>query len=293
VGSVRGYQLPADGLAPRPSRAQRRRLAKGGSKRRVLSIAGTAALGAPLLAGLVQMAGTDGAAGSSNATTTYTVNTTQTTGPDDCATGGSCSFPQAVAAYDDGTGSAPVVIGFSVQGTFGLGGKVTIDNTSGAPLSIVGNPHIILSGTSDDGEGLLAIDEGGGTGAVTISGLTLEGGDAVDGTYPYFDEDGGAIENAGSLSLDDVTIKNNSAIYGGGIDNSGSLVIDKSTISGNDADQGGGIYNSGTIWLYQTSILNNDASATGGGGGIYEDGGTLHDSQSTIADNEPDNTASS
>lgn len=123
---------------------------------------------------------------------------------------------------------------------------------------------------------------------VSIRGVTL-----VNGNVTRV-EDGGAILNFGSLTLEDVTIENglanrggalfnngivtmtdsyfhdNSAIADGGAifnNDSGTITIDLSTISGNDAENGGGIFNStgGTLAVNDTTIDGNTATVAGGG----------------------------
>ncbi|QGQ28433.1 hypothetical protein F1729_07100 [Gimesia maris] len=123
---------------------------------------------------------------------------------------------------------------------------------------------------------------------VSIRGVTL-----VNGNVTRV-EDGGAILNFGSLTLEDVTIENSLANRGGALFNngivamtdsyfhsntaiadggaifnndSGTITIDLSTISGNDAENGGGIYNStgGTLAVNDTTIDGNTATVAGGG----------------------------
>jgi hypothetical protein len=76
---------------------------------------------------------------------------------------------------------------------------------------------------------------------------------------------GGAISNAGILSLSNSNIIGNTADNGGGIYNTGTLTLNNSNISGNDANySGGGIYNSGILTLNDSIISGNKATAAGG-----------------------------
>jgi hypothetical protein len=161
--------------------------------------------------------------------------------------------------------------------------------------------------------------------AVTLSGLTIQHGDAVLG---------GGIHNSGTLSLNNSTVTQNQAKYvasgGGGIYNSGILTINNSTISGNlnwpsryrggggilnwggiltiknstisgniargfsgVVAQGGGIYNAGTLTVNNSTLNGNSAvvpgfqgyCATPDGGGIYSQSGTVTINNSTLSGN--------
>jgi autotransporter family porin len=72
---------------------------------------------------------------------------------------------------------------------------------------------------------------------VTIQNLTFANGNATS--------NGGAIYNAGNLTITGSTFTNNAAIYGGAIYNTGTSTVHFSRIIGNTASQGSAIYNSG------------------------------------------------
>ena len=102
-----------------------------------------------------------------------------------------------------------------------------------------------------------------------ISNLTIR-----NGSVPLF-QNGGGIDNEGSLALVAVRVINNSAaggLGGGGIYNNSRLTILDSSIDGNSTpnDYGGGIANDygGSLRIYHSSIFNNRAP-NGTGGGIY------------------------
>lgn len=114
------------------------------------------------------------------------------------------------------------------------------------------------------------------TNNVSISGLTLTGGDAAAG--------GGAIRNAGELSLSECIITSNAANGGGGIENrfGGTLTLADSTVSGNFAvpamsANGGGIYSSGTLSVVR-SIISGNSARTGAGIHIADGSATVSDS---------------
>ena len=106
---------------------------------------------------------------------------------------------------------------------------------------------------------------------VTISGLTIQNGNVPTG------QGAGGIMNWGTLTLNNVVVKNNTvngtdtSDVGGGIKNGGNgpatMTINNSTVTGNTADRGGGIFNAGstTLFLNNSTISDNTA---GGGGGI-------------------------
>lgn len=76
---------------------------------------------------------------------------------------------------------------------------------------------------------------------------------------------------------------------GGGISNdNGTLLLTNATVSGNTADIGAGIYTARAATIMNSTISNNIVSgnlAGDGGGGIYNQGGTLDLTNSTISGN--------
>ncbi len=115
-----------------------------------------------------------------------------------------------------------------------------------------------------------------GVGAVfTLTGATLKRGSA--------NTSGGAIRNAGTLSLIDVNLEDNVAVtQGGGLDNpinavatlTRSVVIDNQTTDSFSIG-GGGISNQGTLTLDQSTLARNRSVGgllrfeRGGAGGLY------------------------
>lgn len=98
---------------------------------------------------------------------------------------------------------------------------------------------------------------------VTISGLTLSNADGEARV-----QNGGAIQNAGHLTLNDVAIESCSAEEGGGVYNTGTLTMNNCALEGDSASfAGGAIYNKGTLTLTDSSVWKD--SATGNGGGVY------------------------
>ncbi len=115
---------------------------------------------------------------------------------------------------------------------------------------------------------------------VQLNHLIIERGKAVGGN------NGGGIENFGTLTVRNSSIRDNSAGGdGGGIQNTGTLLVSSSTISGNSAiEEGGGINNYGGMLTVSSSTIISGNSAGDGGGGITNLG-TLTVSNSTISGN--------
>jgi predicted outer membrane repeat protein len=93
-----------------------------------------------------------------------------------------------------------------------------------------------------------------------LSGLILTSGLSVS--------NGAAIDNAGTLVLNQCQLANHSAAVGlgGAIHNTGSLTVTSSTISNCQGGNGGAIYNSGNLQLSDSQVISNQA---GSGGAIY------------------------
>jgi hypothetical protein len=129
----------------------------------------------------------------------------------------------------------------------------------------------------------------GGTGNLTVQGLTITGGNTAT-------MGGGILNLEGTLTLNHSRVTGNTAPggLGGGILNHGQMTIKGSTVTGNTAltdnsgeqGGGGGIANlnitpltgapdSGVLTLSGSRVSGN--SATGLGGGILEDGVDMHD----------------
>jgi hypothetical protein len=124
------------------------------------------------------------------------------------------------------------------------------------------------------------------TAAVTIdggSGITVDGNSASR----VFQVDSGV-----QATLDHFTITHGMADAGGGISNAGTLTVSNSTLSSNSTtindSRGGGIFNNGMLTVNNSTLSSNDASSGGGvagGGGIYNNGGTVTVSNSTLTAN--------
>jgi hypothetical protein len=103
---------------------------------------------------------------------------------------------------------------------------------------------------------------------VTLEGLTLRGGSAPGSTY------GGAVLNAGSLTIAHSVVAHNTATAGGGLANAGgTLSVSSSSITDNRAPGygGGGIQNGGSsnlpgsVTIGSSTISHNSSSDDGAG----------------------------
>lgn len=158
-----------------------------------------------------------------------------------------------------------VPLTFTGNVTIDLNGHIIDRGLSSASPATNGYLVSIASGCS------LTINDTGGGGIIT--------GGKVSGN-------GGAIINAGTLTVSGGTITGNSATgNGGAIFNTGTATISGGTLSSNSASQGGAVYNNGTLTVSSGAIQNNTASTNGGG--IYHYDGTLNMSGApTISGNQ-------
>jgi hypothetical protein len=103
---------------------------------------------------------------------------------------------------------------------------------------------------------------------VTLSGLTIEGGDGRDGSFdPQLNDGlGGGILNWGTLTVKGCVVTGNftqlgspSFDLGGGIYNAGTLTLSGTTVTRNYADEGAGIYNASTgiLTVLNSSVTRN------------------------------------
>jgi hypothetical protein len=143
------------------------------------------------------------------------------------------------------------------------GNGATIERSSG-----MGTPAFRIFHVASDGN-------------LALTNITIVNGDA--GSLDH----GGAIYNAGALSISNSTVCGNTASKeaGGGILNNGTLNISDSTLSGNTAFYGGGIYNqSGLAVMTMSNSTLSDNTTTTYGGGILNNG-TVNISHSTLSGN--------
>jgi CSLREA domain-containing protein len=204
---------------------------------------------------------------------------------------GDCSCREAIFAANSntvrdgcpsGTSSVPdsIVFDASLVGTIALTlgqlmitDDVIIRGSGGGQLSISGGNSSRVFNIQSGKE-------------VEIFDLTITSGNAAGAVT------GGAIHNAGDLTMKNCDVRGNQAGQGGGIHNAGgSLIINSSTISGNQADEGGGVSNgtNADMTIINSTISGNQAVGGAGaaGGGILcsGSGSTVASNNTTITDN--------
>ena len=123
---------------------------------------------------------------------------------------------------------------------------------------------IYAPGETITGAGLSGIFTVAGGASVTLEGtasepLTITGGDAAN--------DGGGIDNSGTLTLYNVDLTGNTATFGGGLANEAGATlsaIDSDFTANTGTGSGGGIANMGNATFLHDDIMSN-AAASGGG----------------------------
>lgn len=137
---------------------------------------------------------------------------------------------------------------------------------------------------TEDGAGLYVYGSGN-TPEVFLSNVRFTGNNTSG-----LSDQGGAIYNAGNLTIENALIDNNASKRGGGIYNAAGATLNLTnvTLSGNEThalggQHGGGLYNAGTATIVNSTITLNDANADGGG--IYRASGTVSIVNSIVAGN--------
>jgi hypothetical protein len=207
------------------------------------------------------------------------------------------------ASADAGKGvSDTIVFASNLKGaTRTLNQGAVLDLSGKGTITINGSNVITISGNNNSG--IFQIASGAN---VVLTGLTMLNGNAGG-------NNGGAIDNSGTLTLVNSTLSGNSAslggalsnesgavatvmgctfasnygsYLGGAISNQGTLTVTSSTLAGNSSYQGGAIVNGnhygtgGTLTLGASTISGN--SVTGHGGGVYMTNGNYDPKPSTL-----------
>jgi fibronectin-binding autotransporter adhesin len=128
-------------------------------------------------------------------------------------------------------------------------------------------------------------NEGGAT--LSVVNSTIAQNVALSGSPATTISTGGAIANAGTLSVMNSTVSNNSAGNGGAIINSGQLSISGSTFANNSSTTGGGggIMNSGTLSIVGSTFSGDTSMGGSGQGGAIANAGTLTITNGTFVNN--------
>lgn len=200
-------------------------------------------------------------------------------GAGDCsAAAAACTIDAAVTAANAANVADSVRIRLA-GGTYAL----SAPTPTALPITFAG-PSLTLEadgGTPTlDGTGTVQVLSVGATSNVTIDGLVLKSG-LTTGL-------GGAVGNAGTLTVRNSRFTDNTAANGGAISNtSGStLTVEDSTFSQNTTTSvgGGAIIASGTATIRRSLITGNQAPVNGGGINV-QPGATVQITSSTIANN--------
>ncbi len=190
---------------------------------------------------------------------------TKTADTADGACDADCSLREAVVAAN-GAGAAVVILGPGVY-TLSRAGAGE-DAAATGDLDVAGDVTILGAGagtTIVDGGGLDRVFDVLPGARLEFTGVTVQNGDAGAAG-------GGAIRNAGALSLTRSVVRNSRAAGGAGggilsLGNGSALAIAASTVAGNAAKDGGGLAVHGSLTLLDSTVTGN--SATGTAGGVY------------------------
>ncbi|HEX8683017.1 MAG TPA: LamG-like jellyroll fold domain-containing protein, partial [Ardenticatenaceae bacterium] len=186
---------------------------------------------------------------------TNTAYYTHTTRSDSAsATFAQCGTLLVTNDGDSGEGSLREAVGHACDGTrITFAGDYTI--TLSTPVDI--QHSLTLDGTGRaivlDGADTTRLVTVAAGKTVTLEALTLQDGSATAG---------GAILNAGTLTLQDINISSIAA--GGAISNTGTLAMQGGSLMENRGTTGGALANSGQATLTGVQILDNSASSDGG-----------------------------
>lgn len=198
----------------------------------------------------------------------------------DCSLRGAIVAANAAAGADDVTVPAGTYT-LTREGAFeeaastgdlDITGELTIAGAGARATSVVGGPAPFEDRIFDNQSGA----------KTSMSGLSIAGGNV--GAY-----EGGGIRNQGDLTLDGMTVKDNTAGSGGGIDSrNGDLTLDGVTVEGNTATTtgfGGGVYSErGTLNITDSTVSSNSAKEIGGG--VYHLSGLVNITNTTVSGNK-------
>ena len=209
------------------------------------------------------------------------------------ADSGAGSLRQAILDANNSAGDDEIVFQSGLNGTIALtSGQMTISET----VEITGNgaANSIIDAQGDSR--IFDISSG----AVSLSGLTLQNGQIAGNNVNYADNtnNGGAIKSlsSGTLTISGSTITGNSTLGGGAhggaiFSDTGALVIIESVLSGNrtkgDGAYGGGLFcRSGEVTITRSTLSGNlTEGASSDGGAVFVANGSVSIKQSTLSAN--------
>jgi CSLREA domain-containing protein len=192
---------------------------------------------------------------------TLTVTKVADTNDGTCDT--DCSLREAIFTVNNGTNGLIKfdTTVFATPRTIALTqGELVVANSG--TLIINGTGRNLLTVSGNNQSRIFMINS---TTSAMINGLTISNGNGAGNVNTGFG--GGILNKGGILTLNDVSLRNNSATgNGGGIFNdTGTLTITNASIGNNNSNSGGGISNSGTLTLTKVTVNSNTAVLGGGG----------------------------
>jgi subtilisin family serine protease len=171
------------------------------------------------------------------------------------------------------------VIQFDTAGLFNVPQTINLSSGQGQ-LNITANMTInganAVTVNAQNASRVFNVDDGTGTKRnVTITGMTIRGGNAANG---------GGILNRENLTLEEVLLTSNSATFGAGLWDAGDTTFRRSAITNNPAtNAGGAVYHgNGTLNIQESTLSGNTADT---GGGIHNYFGSATIARSTISGN--------
>jgi len=168
------------------------------------------------------------------------------------------------AANANGTSADTICLTANVTYTFLTAANSIALPSITTPITIIGNGAILERG---NGAPQFQAFNVTASGSLTLQNVTIRNFNAGG-------NNGGAVQNAGTVTLNGVTVSGNAARFAGGIHSSGTLTITNSTFTSNTSQEdAGAIYlNSGTLTISDTTFQSNSARY---GSGIYANDGTV------------------
>ncbi|MGB4873082.1 MAG: CSLREA domain-containing protein, partial [Candidatus Promineifilaceae bacterium] len=153
-------------------------------------------------------------------------------------------------------------------------GVVEENGNATGDLDILHSVALVGAGSAQtiiDGNGIDRVfHQPGAATQVTVSDVTVQGGDLGVGTSVNYSGGGFSLISGCALTLTNVLVTQNQASPGqpllssgggGGIyNNGGQLTLQNVTVSGNIAGFGGGVYNGGRLTIINSSILSNQST---------------------------------
>ncbi len=229
----------------------------------------TAALGV----GLAGLAGAAALAGAPAEAATFTVT--------NLGDSGSGSLRQAITDANGAAGADTIDFQAGLSGTILLtSGQLSIADS----VTIQGPGAAVLSVSGNSASRVFYLYNPSSLIDVTISGLTIDSGVAAFG--------GGIVDFGENLTLDDVTVRNNTAtVGGGGLAITGTdmaLKVQNSRITGNTASSSGGavyVATAASVSFDNSTIANNTAGNRGGGVYFYIPVGPVSFNDTTVSGN--------